>query len=64
MKFKTILLSVAVLLISLGIGLVFAAWQEPTASPPGGNVEAPINVSSTGQTKTGNLTAGTEAQGV
>jgi hypothetical protein len=32
------------------------AWQEPTQNPPGGNVFAPINVGSTAQTKTGNLT--------
>ena len=64
MRLKTILISISVIILSLSIGIAFAAWQEPTASPPGGNVEAPINVSSTGQTKTGNLTAGTEAQGV
>ena len=57
MKFKTILLSVAVLLISLGIGLVFAAWQEPTVSPPGGNVEAPINTGATPQGKDADIWA-------
>ena len=33
-------------------------WQGPTATPTGNNVEAPINVSATAQTKTGDLTAG------
>ena len=35
---------------------VFAAWSNPTASPPANNTEAPINVGATAQTKTGNLT--------
>ncbi|MBI3956552.1 MAG: hypothetical protein HY340_01015, partial [Candidatus Kerfeldbacteria bacterium] len=30
-----------------------AAWTEPTASPPGGNVAAPLNVSDNDQTKVG-----------
>lgn len=34
------------------------AWTEPSASPPGGNIAAPINVSSTAQTKTGWLGLG------
>ena len=32
------------------------AWQEPTSTPPGGNVYAPVNVGPTSQTKSGNLT--------
>ncbi|MBI2052621.1 MAG: hypothetical protein HYT34_00015 [Candidatus Ryanbacteria bacterium] len=31
----------------------FAAWQNPTQAPPGGNVDAPINIGPTAQTKTG-----------
>ena len=34
------------------------AWTEPSATPPGGNVSAPINVSGSPQTKLGNLTIG------
>jgi len=49
--FSTIVLSC---ILALGINLVFA-WTDPTASPPSGNVAAPINVSSTSQTKTGTL---------
>lgn len=52
--FSTIILSFA---LALGINLVFA-WTEPGADPPGGNVAAPINVSSTAQTKAGTLTLG------
>jgi|GEM_PF-2846496 len=32
------------------------AFSEPTGTPPGGNVVAPLNVSGTAQTKTGDLT--------
>jgi hypothetical protein len=35
---------------------VHAAWTEPNNAPPYGNVAAPLNVSSTDQTKTGGLT--------
>jgi len=42
--------------VALAIGAqVFAAWSEPTTAPPGGNPEAPINTSVTGQVKKGNL---------
>ncbi len=34
-----------------------AAWTEPGQIPPGGNVAAPLNVSSVAQTKDGSLTA-------
>lgn len=44
-------------LIGLSIHLVLAApFTNPTAEPPLGNVDSPINVSSTPQTKTGDLT--------
>ncbi|MFH0815167.1 MAG: hypothetical protein V1902_03785 [Candidatus Falkowbacteria bacterium] len=38
----------------VGVGFVMA-WSEPTNNPPAGNVAAPINVSSTLQTKSGTL---------
>ena len=45
------------LAIIFGASLVLAApWAGPTAAPTGGNVEAPINVSSSAQTKVGDLT--------
>lgn len=34
-----------------------SAWTGPTAAPPNANVAAPINVSSTNQTKAGAFTA-------
>jgi len=38
--------------------MVTHAWSAPTASPPGANVSAPINVSGNPQTKIGNLGIG------
>lgn len=45
------------LLFSFGLNYVFG-FTEPTASPPGGNVAAPLNISSVSQTKAGSLTLG------
>jgi len=45
--------------IILVAGIAYAVWIEPTTAPPNGNVGAPINTSSTAQTKAGGFTAGT-----
>ena len=50
----------SLLFLFLGLGLAISltfifAWTEPTANPPGDNVPAPLNVSTTGQYKTGKL---------
>ncbi|MEK7510304.1 MAG: dockerin type I repeat-containing protein [Patescibacteria group bacterium] len=52
-------------LVSLALGVLtllflvgfytFAVWNPPTAIPPGGNAPAPLNVSSSAQTKDGSL---------
>lgn len=42
---------------ALGAAAVFG-WTGPSAAPPGGNIDAPINVSATAQSKAGNLTVG------
>jgi len=42
-------------LLSVVLSYVYA-WTSPTLSPASGNVTAPLNVSSTGQTKVGDLT--------
>ncbi len=47
---------VAISLLFLMGAYVFA-WAPPAAAPPAGNVSAPVNVSSTFQTKLGNLWA-------
>ena len=45
-------LKVAVIGIALGFALQFVrAWTEPTTTPPGGNVGAPINTGAQKQTK-------------
>lgn len=51
---KSIILALAII---LGAGYASAAWTNPPSGtvPPANNVEAPINVGSTLQTKTGNL---------
>ncbi|MCK9345339.1 MAG: hypothetical protein M0P64_04490 [Candidatus Pacebacteria bacterium] len=47
------------LAIILSFGLSYAlAWTAPTATPPAGNVSAPINASNTPQEKLGSLTVG------
>jgi len=51
-----IALVLGVLIMSFCLGYLVLAWTEPTQSPPGGNVPSPLNVGSTSQTKTGNLT--------
>jgi len=40
------------IILSFGISYVYA-WTAPTATPPGGNVSAPINTSATAQYKDG-----------
>lgn len=48
------ILSIA-LVLSMGVQYATAAWTGPTATAPGGNVSAPINVSATSQVKSGGL---------
>lgn len=42
------------IVLSFGISYVYA-WTAPTATPPNGNVSAPINTSTTGQYKAGSV---------
>lgn len=52
-------LKIVTLAIVLSFGLSFVyAWTAPTATPPGGNVSAPINTSVTEQTKLGAFNIG------
>ena len=53
-----VLAAVVVLAFGANYALAQSTWVGPTASPPGNNAEAPINISATGQTKTGKLTLG------
>ncbi len=60
MKNKLIQASKIIFLgLLLSVSIAYATvWKGPTATPPGNNVEAPINVSATGQNKIGNLLLG------
>ncbi|MDO8603991.1 MAG: hypothetical protein Q7K40_01085 [bacterium] len=52
-------LKVIILAIVLSFGLSYVyAWTAPTATPPSGNVSAPLNTSATSQTKAGPLVVG------
>jgi hypothetical protein len=56
-KIKYILLQTLPVMVISGLivtAMVYA-WNEPSQSPPQGNVPAPINVGDVGQTKTGSL---------
>lgn len=53
-------LKVSALAIVISFGLSYAlAWTAPTATPPNGNVSAPINTGATTQTKIGGLNIAT-----
>jgi len=57
-KQATYWLSVIVIGAALGLALQFVrAWTEPTTTPPGGNVGAPLNTSEIRQDKSGSLGA-------
>lgn len=47
---------ILILAITLSFGFSYVyAWTAPTATPPSGNVSAPLNTSATEQTKAGNI---------
>ncbi len=59
-NYKAIALVLGLITISfLFVWYVFAQFTEPTATPPGGNVPAPINVGSVTQGRLGDLGIGT-----
>jgi len=56
-KIKSLALILGVFIMSLLVGyLAFATWQEPTATPPGENVDTPLNRGISDQSKSGGLT--------
>lgn len=60
-RIKPILLSVlSVIIATLVVVIIVFAWEEPTQIPPGGNVDAPLNVGPIGQAKKGNLMLNTD----
>jgi len=54
-KIKEIISLTAAVLALIFIAYLADAWTEPSLSPPQGNVAAPINVSTSTQTKMGSL---------
>ena len=57
-KTKSLALILGVLTMSFLVGYLAFAWIGPKASPPEGNVPAPLNVGTTNQIKTGGLGIG------
>jgi len=52
---KIVALSFGILAITFLAAFYVVAWQEPSQTPPEGNVVAPLNVGPTGQEKSGGL---------
>jgi len=55
---NTLKILTAAIILSFSISAVYAQWAPPTQAPPGGNVDAPINVGATAQVKSGGLSVG------
>jgi hypothetical protein len=62
-QFKGIILGITISICILGISVLFA-WTKPTLNPPQGNVSGPINISNTGQSKSGGLILNTGGAGI
>ena len=56
-KTKAISFILSVVVLSLGAAYAVAVWTGPSATPPTGNPDAPINVSLSPQVKTGKISA-------
>ena len=54
---KIAAITFGILIVCFGIAFYIVAWQEPTATPPGGNVATPINTGSVAQSKSGSIAA-------
>ena len=63
-SYKIVSLAFGVLVICFAVGFYIFAWTEPTTTPPGGNVPAPLNVSNIGQPKMGGLALNTGVDGI
>ena len=48
-----------ILALLLSANLTYAAWELPTATPPNGNPDVPVNTGTVAQTKSGDLTVTT-----
>ncbi len=54
-SYRSLFLSLTLILLAFFATSLLSAWTGPTAAPPGNNVAAPINVGSTDQIKDGGL---------
>ena len=54
-SYKIVSLVFSILVLCFAIAFYAIGWDEPTDSPPGGNVPAPLNTSSEAQAKIGGL---------
>jgi hypothetical protein len=63
-NFKVLPLCLGVILAISLVNYLVLAWTEPNQTPPGGNVNAPINVGNTGQSKSGGLILNTGGAGI
>ena len=52
--FQKVKIIIVAIFLAFGISYAYS-WSGPTATPPGGNVEAPINVGPVSQIKSGDL---------
>ncbi|MFA6171251.1 MAG: hypothetical protein WCW77_04060 [Patescibacteria group bacterium] len=56
---KLVILFAVAIIVTLGLSISFqsllAVWISPTVGPPGGNIDTPLNISTTFQTKNGGL---------
>lgn len=56
MNFTTSLRTLTLaLVLSIGVSYAYATWAPPTATPPLGNIDVPVNVGDNTQYKAGNL---------
>ncbi|MFZ3100533.1 MAG: hypothetical protein WA103_04895, partial [Minisyncoccales bacterium] len=60
---KIIPLTLSVAIMSVMMCLTITAWDPPGETPPGDNVDAPINIGGVAQGKLGNLGIGTTSPG-
>jgi len=57
-SYKIVSLVFSILVICFAIAFYVIAWDEPTDSPPGGYIPAPLNTGIDGQSKEGGLLLG------
>ena len=54
-KYQLITLFFVIFMVCFTLAFYALGWEEPTAAPPGSNIDVPINIGGIGQIKTGAL---------